>query len=71
MSLRAAVILAATAIVLLPSFVPLVPAADADPPATSPSQGKTDERPRAPAPGKIEGTVTVKGTNEPVSGSSI
>ncbi len=68
----AAVILAAAAIVLLPSFVPSVPAADADPPAASPSQGKTDdERPRAPGRGKVEGTVTVEGTNEPVSGATV
>lgn len=67
----AAVILAAAAIVLLPSFVPTVPAADADPPAASPSQGKTAERPRAAMGGKVEGTVTVRGTNEPVSGATV
>jgi beta-lactamase regulating signal transducer with metallopeptidase domain/peroxiredoxin len=68
----AAVSLAAAAIVLLPSFVPSVPAADVHPPAASPSQGKTDdERPRVPGRGKVEGTVTVKGTNEPVGGATV
>lgn len=67
-----ALILAAVAIVLLPSFVPSVPAADADAPAALPSQGETDDaRPRVPVGGKIEGTVTVKGAIEPVSGATV
>ena len=67
----AALLLATAAIVLLPSYMPSVPSAIAVPPAASPSQDQTDERPRAQGLGRIEGTVTVKGTNEPVSGATV
>ena len=67
----AALFLAATAIVLLPSFMPSVPAADAIPPAASPSQAQDRREAPAPVRGKIEGTVTVEGTNEPVSGATV
>jgi beta-lactamase regulating signal transducer with metallopeptidase domain/thiol-disulfide isomerase/thioredoxin len=69
---RAALCLAAVAIVMLPSFAPSFRAVDAG----SPFESRGERRPADPEPkpalgGKIVGTVTVKGTNEPVRAATV